>query len=293
MPTKLDAKRLVHKKSMSAIVPYAARGLALSALSRYHRPYKRFKVAAAAMKYIYRHRRSIRKGYKFLAQKRKFGESIGSSQCKYENSHDPSAEYIQYDNNTLYAHQMDAITRNTTDNRLDGRDRDVINLRGFKIWATIFNERDLPLYVNWAIVASKNNRTSTDIAVKTFRQTGGNQRAVNFDDADVRSMERWNYPLNSDKFVILFRRRYMLDTSTNDRPTGTKYQRNMGTGSYKTHRWYIPIKRQLRYRDSSNLSGVQPVFLIWWVDTIEGSVAAPSYRMGMKVTAVFREPRTQ
>lgn len=279
---------------MSAIVPYAARGVALSALSRYYRPYKRFKVAASAMRYIYKHRKGLRKSYRkarsFLSQKRKFGESIGSSSAKYENTHDPSAENIAYDNATLYSHDCSPITRSDT-NRLDSRERDIINLRGIKIWATVYNERDQPLYMNFAMVALKNARVATDIASRTFRETGAQQRSVNFADVNIRSLERFHYPLNSDKLIILMRKRYVLDATTNDRPTGTKFQRNAGTGSYKIHNWYIPIKRQLRYRDNSNLSAVQPVFFIWWADTLEGSVPVTSYRMGFKATIVWREPK--
>lgn len=257
----------------------AIRG-AYGAMRVYRRRKSLYRAARAARvaRAIYANRRGIRGAYKRVrafaqarANKRarfsktKIGEKVGLDLCKKHLAE--STAGLGQNTRTLILDSLCDIPH-TIDNNINGRQRHVVNLRGFKLCMEIRNNTVDPLYVNLALIMHKSALNPT---TSNFFRDQTTERAKDFNNA-LTGLEFHCSPINTDDYVVLFHKRYRLDPN------------NAGTVNYSTNGKnymnfdrYIPIKRQIRYDNNGDLAPQSGnlFFCQWYTRMFETSTTVP------------------
>lgn len=165
---------------------------------------------------------------------------------------------------------------------LNARERDVIDLRGFKVCMQMQNLRTAaPMYVNVAVISSKFNPTQVPISTDFFRGED-TTRGVDFNN-NLQSTEFGCLPINTDKYFIQTHRRFTLAPFNRDQV------------DYGSKQFYVPIKRQIRYDTSGSGSQNRQFYLVWWCDTLLATAGTTPVTAAMnfqwKAVTYFREPK--
>jgi len=179
----------------------------------------------------------------------------------------------------------------TTTNAINQRQRNIVNISGFKICLEVRNNTESPLVWNWAIISP---RDSVGITLSDFFRGNGTTRGVDFSDA-LSSCDINHRAINSDNFYILKRGKFTLvQVGTGSNPT-TGFTTRTGFNYIQTQR-YFKLNRQIRY-DGPNGNNVETksVFFVHWADNIlvpEGTAAvADAYTLRQHLVTYFREPK--
>lgn len=194
---------------------------------------------------------------------------------------------------TLFTGVMTEIPKNTiTNDRIDHRQRDIVNLRGFKVHWQLKNNLNVPLIFNMAVVMDRRQLDGMG-AVDSNDVFRGNfeTRANNFNTASTATALN-SFNLNPERFVILKRKKFILGPGfTGNNPTLSGYSVDVSR-SYRTFKFWLPIKRQIRYEDDVAQS---PVAMIWWYDEFMApAMRAPQINaVDLQIYAVthFKEPK--
>lgn len=172
----------------------------------------------------------------------------------------------------------------TTTGEIDKRDRDMVDLIGFRIEWSLRNAVDQPLIIHMAVVAKKN---ATSFSSTNFFRGVGQDRGINF-GTSLTSLEMNNNSINTDEYVVLLHKRIMLQGVNQ---SASFYQ--LEGRNYKFIKTYIPIRRQLRY-DSTSLCN-EPIHVCLWADGLisaSGAASVPSsFFLSSRTIAIFREPK--
>lgn len=243
-----------------------------------YRGAKRLRTAYAVGSYAWRHRRNIVRGartiqrayrrYRRYKRKRGYkpsksyiGERVGTSSAKFSYTYKTLA---LNDTKTLYAEKVNALNRSASDNHISQPQRDIINMRGFKICFMARNERLTPMFFNMAVLIPKQNNTIDQL--NFFRNSSlqslasANSRYTAF-DASLTGMELHCNPINTDAYVVLRHWRRLIGPKPGD---STATYNTYSAKNWFTLDKYVKIKRQIRY----NASGTDPingdVWLCWW-----------------------------
>lgn len=247
---------------------YGARYGAIRKYAPYILRRSKLGMAANMVRFAYRNRRTIRRGYRLArrsftaSRKRKrfsptnFGERPGTSTGKRTQIQNTDAVFKS--SRVLYSTNLTVIAK-TADNNIQGRQRDMVNYRGCKLCIELRNLTDSPLYFNMAILVSKKART---IDTADFFRGNTGDRSKDFGPA-LTGLQLHCLPINADEYTILKHKRFKLNVVSNGAAV-TGFSNQYGS-SYKTISMYVPIKRQLRYDDGA-VSPIQPIFLVYWLD---------------------------
>ena len=139
----------------------------------------------------------------------------------------------------------------------------VIDLKGWKIRLRVFNRFAEPLIFHYAFVTP---RVEFNITSDRFFRDYNDSRDVNFGIGLTGTAMR--YPLNPDKFHILFHKR-MFIPRCND-PSGVLW--NQGDRAQTNQRemeWYEPFNRKITFEDDLTggfIDPSTPIIAMWWVD---------------------------
>lgn len=217
--------------------------------------YDHHREAAHAARVIQRAAKRAAKYAKARARPRsnnKVGETVSSNNSKrcvtvYEGPSNKSTR-TQYYNDIL------DITRGT---QLDNRQRDIINVRGFKLCMEVKSllatfATGEHIMFNIALISNRNG-TAPD-AIDFFRNSSGDARSTDFSNG-LTSTEFHCLPINTDKYAVLMHKRFMLGDSLND-----------ANPSHLFIEEYIPINRQFRYNDGTTSIPNNALHLIYWAD---------------------------
>ena len=295
--------RSLSTKLATAASFWAARDL-YNLGKRYVIPTKKF--SGARMPYQrsyarYPRRRRYRRGYRRARKFRKrssyrrkrvrfIGYPIGSGTCKRVLTQNVSGQSL--DTRTLYSRNLTFLAQGTA-NDINTRQRQMINLRGFKIR---FNIQTLTgaqrWYFHWALIAEKSRTRgipeSQDNAISgtNFFRGNGSSRGIDFQNS-LSGNEINFLGINQDEYVVLKHKRMLLDpVSTNG--DNHQWQRHVSM--------YIPIKRQVRYDPSyGDCPTDGAIWSVWWCEGMNGvgSGATPQTNwanIDQFVVTYFREP---
>lgn len=187
---------------------------------------------------------------------------------------------------TLYNQNLTLITRGDS---LSERQRDVINLRGFKIDAyfrtiTQGSGAGLPSDLYWLNVAvvAPFQRGAADFPTDFFRARDNlDERESDF-ATTLGSMDLHTLPINTDKWTVLKHKRYEMPTYGSQIP-GWSQKIDM----------YIPLNRQVTYWDTLSNSCNTPVYLLYWVcrgfQNSQVDAVVPFTDVQIRTTTFFRE----
>jgi len=197
----------------------------------------------------------------------------------------------QKSDRTLYAYDVTAIEQGTLPNQ---RTRDIVNFRGIKICMDVLNVTDpnRPVFFNWAVISPK---AANYIDELQFFRSNADNRAVNFDNATLTSMDYHCRGLNTDEFNIICHKRSILaPLSSGGQFSGKTNKRVMS---------YIKIARQIRYNSfripdtdppEQEEKCTSPIFFVWWCarEGYGGETAAEdSVVVDLRIISYFRNPR--
>lgn len=185
------------------------------------------------------------------------------------------------------------------------RQNNVVELRGIKLEYAISNIERAPLCVNMALLHGRSSSENNNaIATVEFFRSYNEDRGLTFPSAGYSSIFYMNQPVNTDKYTMLWKQKYMLPNPIiNDTPSQAEAGEfpdafeNRMKKSYKMISSYIPFKRQLRYEDDSKTYPTDGhVFLVIWVERLLDTTGAsggsvPAARFQGRVIRYFREGR--
>lgn len=287
------ASSIARKRAFGAISPYvpALRRQAFTAMGyaaryaarriqrrwrRYHRtrtmaPYKRRRVAYKKQHF----------------SRRQIGERPGSNTTKRFTILDQSPTFLN--TRTLYKHELTSIPRAAT-NEIDSRMRDILNVRGFKLYMHFDSAASAarPSTINVAVISPKDG--VLDVNETGFFRGTGLTRGLDFDPTILNSLDFNTRHINTDKYIILWHKRFLIAERT-----GTASKTNKQNSYVMIKKW-IGLKRQVRYDGiPEGPSGARtgPVWLVYWIDKFQTAAGAgfPDASLAARAVTYFREPR--
>lgn len=220
--------------------------------------------------------------------RRRIGEPVGSSNCKRACPMNTNPTAINTRN--LYSSNLTAIPRNST--AIDGintRQRDVINVRGFKIRMEVASATNgvRGWCFHWAVISPKDKQ---NLDTDDFFRNDGDNRAVTFSTA-LSSLEMNTLHINTDRYTILKHRKFYLAPASS---VSTTAQANTVNSWHYVNHW-IPLKRQLRFDRESSTPESGSVYLVYWYDganSLKGSNEIPGQvTVAVNNVVYFRETR--
>lgn len=183
------------------------------------------------------------------------GENVGSSNTKQVAAR-ANFNMLGW---TLYTQDLTFIARGAT---LSERQREVVNLRGFKIDAmfrtiTQSTGSGLPsdiYFLNVAVIAPHERKATSEYPTEFFRtRDSTDTRDTNF-ASTLGSIDLHTLPINTDKWTVLKHKRYKMPTFASGIPGWTQ---NIDM--------YIPLNRQLTYSGTAAETCNTPVYFAYWV----------------------------
>jgi hypothetical protein len=266
---------------------------------------KRIRQAIAAGEYAYANRKGIqmaatkiqrafRKKSTTAHKRRKFStDNIG-----FEPGSETSKRYQALNSaaglrnsRTLYSYNLSTVPLNTSPTEsINSRERQLVNLKGFKICLEVKNESSSPMYWNWAIIAPR--EAGASIVNADFFRGNGLSRTQDF-STDLTGNQLHCLPINTDKYTILQHQRHLLNTGSLSGDDGFS---DYAGSNFKRFNKYIPINRQLRYKTGSNFPTDGSIWMVHWASFFMEEGAAPSqqnaYKISEEVVTYFKEPST-
>lgn len=264
---------------MQAIVPYAAFELpqwATAATAGVKRARTFYKQHEADIKKAKKAASTIQKAWRARKGLDSMGHEPGSGTAKTD-----TASKNTLSTNTRVLNQTPLINITRGDN-INARERDVIDLRGFSICVGGQNNlTGLPLLVNVAVLSSKFDPTSVPV-VEDFFRGEGSARGDDF-DTNLQATEFHCLPINTDKYFVQAHHRMKLSRF------------GVNAQDHFQKKFYVPIKRQIRYDNSSGSSLNRQFYLVWWCDAHLDPATSPARTAALnfqwKAVTHFREPK--
>jgi len=239
------------KRRSTSLVRYASKR------ARYS---PRLRAAVAIGKYAWRNRARIAGAYGRLRKvgnwvtksaRRQIGERVGTT----------SAQRIEQANNslnlatrTLYFSALTTIPEGGTGST--DRRKDTVNLRGFLIQLNVTSNQTNPIVYNWALVAPKDRNNG--ITTTNFFRSYGAQRGENFDGTTLSSIDFKHRPINTDLYNILAHKRISLAKNAGSTDGNRGFCINK--------KWYIPLKKQVRFEIQGDELSLDNIYWIVWCD---------------------------
>jgi len=282
-----DIARSTYRTARNMVFPYRRRYYGAPSRGRYR---MRYRVRRARRgRYRRRYKRS-------LPKRARIGMPVGYATTK-RNLVVQEAD-LNRNTRTLYSFDLTQINRTTT-NAINLRQRDMINLRGFKMDWGIRSGSLLaqPLYVHFAILSHTSNTSVPTTAAagciddQNFFRGSGPARAIDF-STSLDGLQVNKLAINQDIYSILKRWRVRIEPTVN--PTGIM---NTTRTTHLTGKRYVKLNRQVRYDDPS--TGQVPTagrtFLVYWADGVAGVTSGTTafsnaYAVDLHIVAYFNEP---
>lgn len=240
---------------------------------------------------------------KLFRRKRKFartisraraqtGKRVGFSTAKY---HELVGAYTsaQY---ALYSVAPFPLTFLPGGTAINERERNIANIRGFKIAFSCFATQNLDqrMCFNYAIVSPKTEATIT--ATDFFKAEGRNDsRNINFQSSLLpEPLDFENRPLSTDKFKVFMHKRFYINPRSWDE--GAKAIGGSNLPTVRNRKIYVKINRQLAWETQEAETGLDdPIYFIFWASQVDGATDSALYGSRYTVTQrcsiVFRDPR--
>lgn len=274
---------------MSALVPYAASELGPTAMDLGIAIGKH--LGAAAIKkgteWVKKDRPAkARSSFKAKSKRSnsrnmdRVGDPVGSSSAKWDTL---NLGYTNMTPQTLQQLQLLNIVKTGGSTAYDRRLHDQLNFRGIKVCMNFRAEGALgtaKAMFNVAVISPKSDLVSASpVPVNDFfRNPTGDDRGINFGDAALQSLDYYCSAINTDKYTIHKRMKFMVGPS----------------GSTEGHKekfidFYIPLKRQIRYESGTQYPEGRNLYLVWWCNASDGGTPLDSVRFSYRVTRYFKE----
>jgi len=187
---------------------------------------------------------------------------------------------------TLYTDPLISVN-DTATNEIDKRQRDMVYVPGSKICYEFINNLATTgsldtLVVNFAIVKRRCGTTAPN-ATDFFRSSEAT-RSVDFGTA-LSSLEFNCLPINTDEYIVLMRKKFMLLTKNVN--NGSKFQKYI-------NRW-VKLAKQYRFKGTDDTPVCGTPYVVYWVSKMEDStgtgVEVDQVQLTRRIVTYFREPK--
>ena len=215
---------------------------------------------------------------------RRIANPIGTSTCK-------SREGIAYVD-TPASRQLvtfDIVSKipKDGDDNLNARQRNAVNLSGFKYCIHVRNNEKRPMTFHFAVCVDKRHGGS-NYTDDFFRSQGeGNRRSTNFSNV-LSGMDMKCCPINTDRYIVLRHSRLNIGPADAD----NEYNAT-GPKNYLTLERYMRVKRQIRYDGAADSSAQTRILCFVWADLIDAapdsSGVADAMHMHVNLQTYFRD----
>jgi len=286
-------KFMYPRKALFAPTPYLKRaaGLARGAGYRGYFPHNRWALAGTAAyagmylgrrmyrRYRRKKRYSRSRGRVRTRNKGQFGRRPGTDTTKLNFLWESAI--ANRDGRTLHHVDITNIPKGTS---INDRQRDLVNLRGFKINGFFRNRFSAEGVLHIALLQPKFEKTleQTDF-FRTGGTAGSNSRGSDF-SLGLTGLEMASLRINPDKFNIIYHSRITLKPAAYEHGS-----------SYRMQNKYFPVNRQLSYDDDNTPKCNSPIFFVWWYDNIASatatSIIVDNIESTYTIHALFKDPR--
>ena len=220
---------------------------------------------------IYRRRRAIRRRNKRTAR---IGYHPSKRAPVKARQVDASSYVITKLSANLHSAEITTIAKGST---YQTRERDWINLKGFRINKFFKNVTTSCIVVNCAVLATKvhDDKVSipdngTELKEEFFRDETDPTRSTNWIEVGLTYQELAYNRINPDRWSIVKRwRRTLAGTDETD----------CRKQEWKINK-YVPINRQLHYDDNNDKPETGRMFLVWWFTPTTKTTAASGITIG-------------
>lgn len=273
---------------MSALIPYATSELAPTAMDLgvaigKHLGAAAIKKGTEWAKRPAKARSSVRSKPKTpkVRNMDKLGDPVGSSSAKWDTLN--TVGLLNMSPESLLQIPLLNVTKVGGSTAYDRRLMDQLNFRGIKICMNFRAEGALgtaKAFMNVAVISPKADLTSAAVIPNTdfFRNPTGNDRGINFGDLQLEYMDYYCSAINTDKYHVHTRKKFMVGPSNSTEG-----------GKEKFLDFYIPLKRQIRYQSGTNNPEGKNLYLVWWFSASDGGTPLDSVRYSYRVTRYFKE----
>lgn len=277
--------------------PLARRGLRAASYHPYARHASRaltaYRYGRAAYPYVrsavnmYKSRRAGRAKISNRAKKRaamrRVGNPVGSSSAKWDQLKVGLTNMSPEVLNQLPLLDITKVLSTVPGSPYNRRMSDQINMRGIKFCMNFRVESAMgtaKAWMNIAVISPKTDLTSSSIIPNTefFRHPTGDRRDIDFNDPSLNNVDYRCCGINTDRYNV--HKRQVLTLGPTQSTEGFK-ERYL--------EFYMPIKRQVRYQDSSSFPEGKNMYLVWWFSTSDGGTPANSIRFQYSVKRYFRD----
>lgn len=258
---------------------------------------RRYATAYNMAQYAYRNRNKIkwaarkiggafRRYKRYKSTRKHVGEPVSKDTCKKCDNHSVNVASL---NGRFLVNYALLNLPETTINAIDSRQRDIVNCRGVKIMLEVRNNNDDPIYLNCAVIGPKQQGVVDD--TNFFRDYSAS-RTVDFGHASLAGMDYQRLPINTDKYSVLWRKRYRMRGHDLENEPGNIL--NSGGVNYLNIQKYIKLNKQVRY-DGSNVACLTPVFFVMWATEMFTTAPTPNtvglVAYSIRTTIYFKEPK--
>lgn len=234
--------------------------------------------------------RFVRNSYRRKHPKN-FGEKRNVGTGKIHRGIGASAQLATRTKGTV---RLDEIPHNSA-NFINQRERNIAYVSGIRICANFYNQNANILYLNCAVIVTKGcaDNEGTLPNEDFFRSMGGSERTVDFGTA-LTGLDFHCLPINTDKYHVLRHRRYKLARMI-PQARGVGTDNDVGNKNYMTIKWWIPIKKQLRWQSTGSTYSETAIWFVYWCDNqFATSLSAPVSNVllhNVQNYAYFRESK--
>ena len=274
------ARRGLRAASYHPYARYASRALSAYRYGKAAYPYVRAGVN------MYKSRRGGRAKFnrvKKRAAMRRVGERVGTSSAKWDQLKVGLTNMSPQQLNQLPLLDVTKVSSTVAGNPYNRRLNDQLNFRGIKFCMNFRVEGAIgtaKAWMNIAVISPKSDLTSTSIIPNTefFRHPTGDRRDIDFNDASLNNVDYRCCGINTDRYNVHKRQVLTMGPTTSTEGFKERYLE-----------WYMPLKRQIRYQDSSQYPEGKNMYLVWWFSTSDAGTPANSVRFQYSVKRYFRD----
>ena len=196
-----------------------------------------------------------------------FGAPVGSDTTKRHLA--TASNPLNLNTRTLYTRDLVGIPLGSG-NEINRRQRAICNVRGISLMMNFRNNFEDALYVNVAVIVPRFNQSLSAADPVDFFRGNGPERGVNF-NLGLTGLEMHNLAINSDKWNVLFHRRFTLGPKG---PVSPDFSVGNNLTSYRTFKKYIKINRQIRFEGNVPVMG--RIQLVYWFSDFDDAVNNPA-----------------
>ena len=216
---------------------------------------------------------------------RRVGEPVGSSSAKWTQL---QQSLTAINPQTIYQVKLLNVTKTistVSGSPYNRRLTDHVNFRGLKICLNFRVEGAIgtaKAWMNIAIISPKTDLASNSNIGNSefFRSLTGDTRDIDFGNVGLNNLDYRCCGINTDRYNVHKREVMTLGPTTSTEGFKERYKE-----------FYFPVKRQVRYQDTSEYPEGKNMYLVVWFSTSDGGTPASSVKWQYTIKQYFREPR--